>query len=544
MMAKTAVRAKKSTKLDLPEDWVMSGAKPGMYEGGLDPSIKHEGKRCFLLKTKDDKDATGEWATLMIGLEPSEYRGKRLRLSMCVKTESAAWAAPWMRVDNEEDTVSFDNGCKRQIHDSKDWQPWSIILDVPDDSTNIAYGVMLGGAGKVWITEPMLEEVDKDVKLTDCACMSQIAARTKKSKANKRKLTLPKGWTHKVVYRTNAKYDVGIDPTESYNGQKAACINIRDAYAYESVELFQSMSSDGYRGKRIRLTVQLKSLKVKRGVFLVEIFGPHHGTVALDDMSNRVLEGTHDWTERSFVLDVPENAFEIKFGAKVTGGGVMWFSDLSFEEVDTTVPLTDDYSLGCRGIWWTNLINTDFSEIEEAQYRSQSCKLGQTAKGWLGWSDPGLTFEVGIDSSTRRVDKNSGCIKKLAAGTASDNALLFQKFDGKVYRGKRVRLTAFLKTVGVSGQCGMVLLVMDAHQSDLFSQNTFDIDSDAEHDWLKREIVLDVPIHAGVLMVSLELTGEGSAWINDVAFEVVGMDVPLTKSSWKATPKNLDLMEV
>jgi hypothetical protein len=85
---------------------------------------------------------------------------------------------------------------------------------------------------------------------------------------------------------------------------------------------------------------------------------------------------------------------------------------------------------------------------------------------------------------------------------------------------------------------------MDAHQSNLFSQNTFDIDSNADHDWLKREIVMDIPIDAGVLMVSLELTGEGSAWLNDVAFEVVGLDVPLTVSSWKATPMNLELSEV
>lgn len=479
----------------------------------------------------------------MTDTKPSAQLGKRIRLSVWVKTESAAWVAPWMRIDKEKYTVAFDNGCRRQIYGSEDWQEWSIVLNVPEGSTNIAYGVMLGGSGKVWMVEPLLEPVSEDIDAEDCACMKSIAAKNKKSIVKARHLTIPKGWNHKLIYRTNAHFDVGIDPTQSYKGQIAACVNLSDAYSYESVELYQTMSSDGYRGKRIRLTVQLKSLKVTKGVFLVEIFGPHNGTVALDDMANRALAGTHNWSKQSFVLDVPQNAVEIKIGARVTGGGTMWFSDLSFEEVDTMVAVTDDYSLGCRGIWWADLVNTDFSEEEEARYRDQSCQFGLTAKGWLGYSEPASTFEVGIDSSTRRNGNNSGCIKKIASGSSSDNAFLFQKFDGKVYRGKRVRLTAFLKTVGITGESGLALLVMDAHQQSLFSQNTFDIDSDAEHDWLKREIVVDVPIQAGVLMISLQLTGEGSAWINDVAFEVVGLDVPLTLSNWKAKPKNLDLSE-
>lgn len=543
-MGKGAVRVKKPVKLDLPEGWFLTGQTPSNYEAVLDTSVSHDNKPSLLLENKQKLGLPSEWATLMHCESTSKFQGKRVRLSMWVKTESSGWVSPWMRVDNENDTVAFDNGCERQIHSTSDWHHWSAILDVPQGSTNIAYGVMLGGAGKVWIVEPELEAVTGEIDTTDCRCMKKIAASASKSKGKELKLTLPKGWTHKLVYRTNAKYDVGIDSSMSCNGQKAACINVRNAHYYESVELYQTMSCDGYRGKRIRFTVQLKSLKVKKGVFLVEIFGPHGGTVALDNMANRALEGTRDWSKQSLVLDIPENAFELKFGARVTGGGALWFSDLSFEEVDTSVPVTDDYSEGCRGIWWSNLINTDFSEREEARYRNQSCPLGQPAKGWLGWSDPGSAFEVGIDFTIRRNEKNSGCIKKVASGSASDSALLFQKFDGKIYRGQRVRLTGFVKTAAIKGRCGLALFVMDAHQSNLFSQNTFDMDSNADHDWLKREIVMDIPTDAGVLMVSLELTGEGSAWLNDVAFEVVGLDVPLTVSSWKATPMNLELSEV
>ncbi len=306
-MPKTALRRKKPSKLELPENWYLSGMSPKKYEAGLDADAKHDGKQCLLLRSKDSADTSGAWTTLMTGTDPFPHQGKRLRLTLWVKTESVGWVAPWFRIDKEKYTLSFDNGCNRQIHGSEDWQQWSIVLDMPEGSTNIVYGVMLGGSGKVWIVEPTIEQVTQDIA-TDCACMASIAAKNKKSMGKERNLALPAGWQHKLVYRTDAHVDVGVDPEQSYKGQSAACVSLKDAANYESVELYQTMSCEGYTGKRIRFTVQLKSLKVKYGAFLVEIFGPHEGTVALDDMSNRALKGTHNWSKHSFVLDVPENA--------------------------------------------------------------------------------------------------------------------------------------------------------------------------------------------------------------------------------------------
>jgi hypothetical protein len=539
-MVKAALRASKSPKLELPVSWMLSGGNPAKYESGADQSEPRDEKKWIVLKSKDDADTTNKWATAMTMMKPDDFQGKRVKLTMQVKTESASWVAPWMRVDEQKDTISFDNACNRQIHESEDWQDWTIVLDVPENSTNIAYGVMLGGSGKVWINEPVLTEVDDDVETTDCACMSKIGAKSKKPRGATLKLSRLGGW----LDHGGAKYDVGVDEAQSYNGQNAACINIREATASATAELYQFISGHGWSGKRVRLTVQVKSLNVKKGVLLLEVLGPHNGTLALDDMENRSIIGTHDWSEQSIVLDVPEGASYLRIGMRATGSGTIWFSGLSFEEVDESISVTDDYSTGCRGIWWNAPINLDFSEDEEAKYKEQSCKLGRPAKGWLGWSSPKHLFEIGMDASTRHNNKNSGCIKKVANGGTSDLAWLFQKFDGKIYRNKRVRLTAFLKTVGVIGECGLSLMVMNAKQETLFSKNTFDLDSDSEHDWVKREIVVDVPAHAGVLMLSLELVGAGSAWINDVAFEVVDKEVPLTISHWQSRPKNLDLTEL
>ncbi|MDR3615970.1 MAG: hypothetical protein P4L53_20600 [Candidatus Obscuribacterales bacterium] len=540
-MAKTITQ--KPNALQLPENWILSGGNHRRYEAGIDASVQHDGKQALLLKNRDGITKTYGWTSLQASTEAEKYRGKRLRLTMWVKTDDVSWVMPWMNVQTETDMVSYDNSCDRRLSGTTEWQKWSIVLDVPTAATAVEYGVMLGGNGKVWISQSELSVVADDIDTTDCPCLSDRKKKSSKAAASRKKIVVPKGWTHRLVYRSKADYGIGIDQDNSFNGKAAAYINIKKAATWESVELYQFMNCDGYRGKRIRFTVQLKSLDVKCGVFFVDVMGSHEGTVALDNMENRKLQGTHDWVLASVVLDVPENAVQMNFGARVTGGGTMWFSDLRFEEVDETVAVTDDYSTGCRGIWWSNLINADFSENEEERYLNQSSKPGIVAKGWLGWSEPDGAFEVGIDSVNRRDGKNSGCVKGIVPGSRFHTAGLFQKFDAKIYRRKRVRLTAFVKTEGKSEQSGLVLSVMDARQSNLFSQNTFDIDSNTEHDWVKREIVVDVPPHAGVFMISLDVTGDGSAWINEPALEVVDTDVPVTISTWKARLLNLEFSE-
>jgi hypothetical protein len=393
---------------------------------------------------------------------------------------------------------------------------------------------------KTWSKDP--ENLDFEAGSEDCE--ANRGDENTKHKVQDR--VLPKGWTYGVeregAVKTN--FDVGVDEIVTYDGQKACCIEVFQAERYTTVELTQTMRCNGLTGKRVRIGVRLKCEDITdQGTFFLQIFGPHEATLALDDMSNRVLKGTQDWTLNEVVLDVPDNAVEMKFGGSVMGRGKLWFADLKLEQVSKKVSKTDNYSNGCRGIWWPAPINKDFADDEEPAYLHQSCGLGVTPKGWLCCADPATGYEVGADDSIKRHGKRLGCIKAIGTRDAADNGLLFQKFDGKVYRGKRVRASAFIKTSGITGVCGMALWVMDAHQRELFRQDTFILDSKKDHDWAKREIVVQVPEHAGVLLVSLELSGGGTVWMDDFDFQEVGSDVSLTQSKWKAAPKNLDFSQ-
>jgi hypothetical protein len=98
-------------------------------------------------------------------------------MKMWVKTEGVLGRVqPWMRIDGPNrlrgQTLGFDNACDRHIEGTTEWQEFAIVLDVPEKSTNIAFGIMLAGEGKLWLDDISFEEVGGDVLTTDCPCQT------------------------------------------------------------------------------------------------------------------------------------------------------------------------------------------------------------------------------------------------------------------------------------------------------------------------------------------------------------------------------------
>lgn len=107
----------------------------------------------------------------------------------------------------------------------------------------------------------------------------------------------------------------------------------------------QMVDASPYRGKRVRLSGWLRSDDVRSGGLWMRIDGIVDGRaaqIALDNMEDRELEGTKDWTEREIVLDVTAESVTILIGSMITGDGAIWVDDLSFEVVDEGVELTTE----------------------------------------------------------------------------------------------------------------------------------------------------------------------------------------------------------
>jgi DNA-binding winged helix-turn-helix (wHTH) protein len=139
--------------------WLLSGNNPSNYEMGVDPQASYHGSPSVYLKAK--QPSMEGFGTLMQQFGTGQYAGKRLRLTAFVKAEEVRdWAGLWMRVERGSTIVSLDNMQDRPIKGTTTWQNYEVVLDVPRDATQIAFGILLSKSGTVWLNSVKFESVD------------------------------------------------------------------------------------------------------------------------------------------------------------------------------------------------------------------------------------------------------------------------------------------------------------------------------------------------------------------------------------------------
>lgn len=145
----------------------MAGSHPSDYELDLDSNTTFENKPTGYIRAKKARPAG--FGTMMQMFKADNYRGKRMRLSAYVKSAGiTGWAGLWMRVDGPEygKHLAFDNMGNRPIKGTTDWQKYEIVLDVAENATHVAFGILLEGKGQAWLSPFSFEEVGPEVAST------------------------------------------------------------------------------------------------------------------------------------------------------------------------------------------------------------------------------------------------------------------------------------------------------------------------------------------------------------------------------------------
>ncbi|MGH7616256.1 MAG: hypothetical protein ACREPM_03435 [Gemmatimonadaceae bacterium] len=139
-----------------------------------------------------------------------------------------------------------------------------------------------------------------------------------------------------------ASYVVGLDANNAHGGKYALAVGGTDT----SVRFFngvgQNIRADNYRGKRVRLRGWVRQVGVVGsdiGLWM-RIDGPGV-TEGFDNFSSRPLTGTADWHQVEIILDVPNDAIGIGFGALMSGKGELLVDDLTWEVIPATGPTTN-----------------------------------------------------------------------------------------------------------------------------------------------------------------------------------------------------------
>jgi len=155
---------------------------------------------------------------------------------------------------------------------------------------------------------------------------------------------MPSGWITAGSHPQD--YEIGLDRNVSYTGRSSAYIKAV-ASPRGFATLMQEFKADLYRGKRVRLSAHVKAMDVKDWAGLwMRVDGEKPAgssrptTLAFDNMFNRPIKGTTDWTRYEVVLDIPEHAAIIAFGVLLNGRGEIWSDKFEFDLVDASVPVT------------------------------------------------------------------------------------------------------------------------------------------------------------------------------------------------------------
>jgi hypothetical protein len=166
LLLSTTLLSGRLATASVPVGWTLAGSRPQDYEVGTIAAAATSGNARAYLKCVAEQ-ANG-FGTLMQEVSADAYHGKRVRLSANAKASDVqGWAGLWMTVDGDGSRpLAFDNMGNRPIKGTTDWKRYEVVLDVADQATAVAFGILLTGKGSVEVDTFRIEVVDASVPTT------------------------------------------------------------------------------------------------------------------------------------------------------------------------------------------------------------------------------------------------------------------------------------------------------------------------------------------------------------------------------------------
>ena len=141
-------------------------------------------------------------------------------------------------------------------------------------------------------------------------------------------------------------YEAGISKGSGKTGSDVVSIRYTKGETIDSDDfgaVKKSIAALPYLGKRIRLSGTIRTQGVTEGAGFWMRVDAHDSILAFDNMDNRLVKGNSDWSACQVVLDVPDWAEQITYGALLIGKGQIWMDNLLVEEVGHETALTGNY---------------------------------------------------------------------------------------------------------------------------------------------------------------------------------------------------------
>lgn len=144
---------------------------------------------------------------------------------------------------------------------------------------------------------------------------------------------------------------------------------------------------------------------------------------------------------------------------------------------------------------------------------------------WMGSGSHPQNYDMTVDTSVKHGGGTSGRIAFNGEKPEGFGSLM-QMFKADAYHGKRVRMSAWMKTE--KADHAQLWMRLDAEKRSPGFDNMYNRPVVGTTDWKRYEIVLDVPEDTIGIAFGAFVAERGQAWVDDFQFETVTTDVAST----------------
>jgi beta-lactamase regulating signal transducer with metallopeptidase domain len=251
-------------------------------------------------------------------------------------------------------------------------------------------------------------------------------------------------------------------------------------------------------GKRVRMSafIKVENITDWAGMWMRVDGEGTNNVLSFDNMQSRPIKGTTDWQQYEIVLDVPEGAINIAFGVLMSGSGKVWLDEVKFDIVGSGHTRT-------TGPW---IVHVD---------------------DWSLSGNGPQNYEIGKDFKIFYIEPSSYYLFSKIESTEDFGTIMKTMLPGD-YLGKRIRMSAFIKTENIYGWAGMWMRVdgKSGPGQVLAFDNMQNRPIKGTTPWQKYEIVMDVSEEAANIALGVLLHGQGKVWLDEVKFDIVDNQMP------------------
>jgi RNA polymerase sigma factor (sigma-70 family) len=246
--------------------------------------------------------------------------------------------------------------------------------------------------------------------------------------------------------------------------------------------------ADALRGRHVRLSAWIKTADVQNWVGMqFVVLGPGGRIFARDDMGDRPISGSTDWTQYQSVEDVPQDANGIVIAVILYGAGEVWADDFQIDIAGPDAPTNDD-------------------------------------SAWKMYSPVSPFYSCNPDSSMPHEGRPAICLSSL--NPPPQSYAVYNRNDRfpEKYRGHHIRVSVWLKSDSLDGSAGPWVLVRGPGDRDLRHDDQFPVKGTT--DWKEYSTTAYIPSTADDIIYGVAMNGTGKLWIDDVRLKLADQVAP------------------